>query len=198
MHLLILMPSGRTHDRITYLCLPFVAGATAWITRSPSTTIIVSLSFLAGGLMIGPDLDIHSIQYRRWGPLRWIWLPYQIAIKHRSHWSHGPIIGTALRVVYLSIWLALFALIATQTLNFFWNAQLSWQMMRAPFRTLMSKYVMEWVAVLIGLELGSISHSVSDALGSRHVQRKRRKQGQRDRRKTGSRKRSKRVSRRGR
>ena len=65
--------------------------------------------------MLGPDLDIHSIQYRRWGPLRWIWLPYQKALKHRSQLSHGPIIGTAVRVMYLSVWIALFAIITVET-----------------------------------------------------------------------------------
>ncbi len=27
--------------------------------------------------MFGPDLDIYSVQFQRWGFLRWIWLPYQ-------------------------------------------------------------------------------------------------------------------------
>ncbi len=169
------MPSGRVHDQITYWCLPFIAGLTALFTRSPVLTAIVSLSFLVGGLMLGPDLDIHSVQYTRWGPLRWIWLPYQIAIKHRSKLSHGPIIGTALRVVYLSVWLALFTLVGIELLNFLWDAQLSWDLLRHPFRTLLKRYAMQWVAVLIGLELGSISHSISDTVGSYRVRRKRRR-----------------------
>ena len=174
------MPSGRTHDRITYWCLPFVAIPTALITRSPTVTVIVSLSFLIGGLMLGPDLDIHSVQYTRWGPLRWIWLPYQIAIKHRSNLSHGPIIGTALRVLYLSVWLSLFALIGIELLNLLWNAQLSWSNLREPFRAMMRKYIVEWAAVLVGLELGSISHAVSDTVGSHLVRKK--KKGKRRRR----------------
>ncbi|MGD1867117.1 MAG: metal-binding protein [Phormidesmis sp.] len=169
------MPSGRTHDRITFWCLPAVVIPTALITRSPVITSIVSASFLIGGLMLGPDLDIHSVQYTRWGPLRWIWLPYQIAIKHRSPISHGPIIGTALRVLYLSFWLALFALLSVETLNWVWDAKLSWEILRDPFRNLFQKYVIEWVAVVVGLELGSVSHSVSDSIGSYLVSKRKKK-----------------------
>ena len=129
--------------------------------------------------MLGPDLDIHSIQYRRWGPLRWIWLPYQIAIKHRSHFSHGPVIGTALRIAYLSIWLALFAAIGIEVMNFVWDAQLSWQNLRTPFRYLLKKYLIEWLAIIVGLELGSLSHSVSDLVGSNFIRKKRKKKKRR-------------------
>ncbi len=173
------MPSGRVHDRITYWCLPFVIAPTAMLTHSLVTTAIVGLSFLVGGLMLGPDLDIHSVQYTRWGPLRWIWLPYQRAIKHRSSLSHGPIIGTTLRVVYLSIWLAVFTLVSIELLNFLWDMQLSWSTLRHPFRALLKKYVVEWIAILIGLELGSISHSVSDAVGSHRVRKKRHRRNSR-------------------
>lgn len=71
------MPSGRTHDSITLYALPIVAGVTFWQTGSSNVTLFVSGGFLFGGLMFSPDLDIYSIQYQRWGFLRWIWLPYQ-------------------------------------------------------------------------------------------------------------------------
>mgnify|MGYP001799787019 CR=1 FL=1 len=173
------MPSGRVHDRITLWCLPLIVGVTAAVTRSPAITIIVSSAFLVGSLMLGPDLDIHSVQYTRWGPIRWIWLPYQIAIKHRSRLSHGPIIGTALRVIYLSLWLALFAAIGVEVFNWLWDAQLTWQALRTPFRGLLKKYFVEWLAVIIGLELGSISHSASDMFGSRLARRRNRKKRRR-------------------
>ncbi|MEL7332055.1 MAG: metal-binding protein [Cyanobacteria bacterium J06560_2] len=175
------MPSGRTHDRITYWCLPFIIAPTAWFTRSPTITVIVTGSFLIGGLMMGPDLDIHSVQYRRWGLLRWIWLPYQIAIKHRSHWSHGPIIGTALRVVYLSVWLALFTIVGVETLNLVWDAQISLINLRDPFRALVRRYAVEWISILVGLELGSVSHAVSDTVGSYLVEQKSRRKNRKNR-----------------
>ena len=175
------MPSGRTHDRITLWCFPFITGLTFYITRSLSLTLIVAIAFLVGGFMLGPDLDIHSIQYKRWGPIRWIWLPYQKALKHRSSLSHGPIIGTALRVVYLAVWIGAFSLIAVEVLNAVWDAQLTLGSFNAPIRYLARNYLAEWVSVLIGLELGAISHSTSDALGS-HFVRKKRSQKKRKRR----------------
>ncbi len=132
--------------------------------------------------MLGPDLDIHSIQYKRWGPLRWIWLPYQTALHHRSKLSHGPIIGTALRVIYLSVWGALFALIAIELLNFVWNAQLTWQTLQTPFRYLIQRYFVEWMAIIVGLELGAMSHSASDVMGSHWGRKKRHKKASRKKR----------------
>jgi len=95
------MPSGRTHDRITLWTLPLVSGIAYFLTQSGKLALILAGGFLFSGLMFGPDLDIHSVQYKRWGWLRWIWIPYRSAIRHRSHFSHGLIIGTFLRWVYL-------------------------------------------------------------------------------------------------
>ena len=176
------MPAGRTHDQITIWCLPFVTISTFGLTHSLSLTTIVSLSFLVGGFMLGPDLDIHSIQYVRWGPLRWIWLPYQSVIKHRSRLSHGPIIGTALRVAYLVVWLSLFTLVGMSLLNAIWDTQITWQTLRAPFRLLFDQYLSEWLAVIVGLEIGSITHSVSDVFGSKISSRKRKKKRKNTRR----------------
>ena len=172
------MPSGRTHDRITLWCLPFVIGATYIVTanldatNSLTTTIIVAIAFLVGGFMLGPDLDIRSIQYKRWGLLRWIWLPYQKALKHRSTLSHGPIIGTAVRVIYMGVWVGIFTTVLAIALNALWDAQLTSKSILATVCYLGNHYIAEWVAAIIGLELGAISHSASDLVGSRLVKRK--------------------------
>ena len=83
------MPSGRTHDRITLWSLPLVMTLSFRATADILLTLIVSSGFLFGGFMFGPDLDIHSVQYRRWGWFRWIWLPYRGSMRHRSILSHG-------------------------------------------------------------------------------------------------------------
>ncbi len=176
------MPSGRTHDKITLWCLPLIAGFAFLATNSLPLTMITALSFLVGGFMLGPDLDIRSIQYKRWGLLRWIWLPYQKTLRHRSRLSHGPIVGTALRVVYLAVWIALFTIAIAEILNLLWDAQLTWQNLSVTFRFLINHYLTEWLAILIGLELGAISHSVSDVIGSQ-IGRKRRQHKQKKKRK---------------
>ncbi len=103
------MPSGKTHDSITFIiAVPtFVA---AWLgTRSVLLASVAMGAMLFGGLMFGPDLDIHSKQYTRWGPFRYIWWPYKVMFGHRSRWSHGIVFGTLIRVVYFASVLTLLA-----------------------------------------------------------------------------------------
>src|SRR5918912_197212 len=106
------MPSGKTHDAITMLlAVPtFVA---AWgVTRSVALAAVATAATLFGGLMFGPDLDIQSRQYTRWGVFRFLWLPYRALFRHRSRWSHGILFGTLIRVVYFVAVLALLSALA--------------------------------------------------------------------------------------
>ena len=169
------MPSGRTHDRITLWCLPLVAALAFGQTKSSNLTLLVSGSYLFGGLMFGPDLDIYSCQYQRWGWFRSIWLPYQKSLHHRSFLSHGPLIGTALRVLYLATWLAVLGTIglaiAEKVGNFGWN----WQQATVNYGRSIWEHRTELFAVYVGLELGAMSHYLSDWSGSAY--KKFKKQG---------------------
>lgn len=168
------MPSGRTHDRITLWALPLVAGVTFWQTRSGNVTLLVAGGFMFGGLMFGPDLDIYSRQYQRWGFLRWIWLPYQKSLRHRSFLSHGPLIGTTLRVVYLSSLLAVLTFVVLAVADKLLNMAVTWQdVERTMGRS--SSYTTEFLSLFLGLELGAMSHSLSDWGGSAY--KRFRKQG---------------------
>ena len=66
------MPSGQIHDRITLWSLPWIVVVSLLVTRNGSLTLILAGGFLFSGLMFGPDLDIHSIQFKRWGILGFI------------------------------------------------------------------------------------------------------------------------------
>ena len=160
------MPSGRTHDRITLYALPLVAGVTLWQSRSSNVTLLVAGGFLFGGLMFGPDLDIYSLQYQRWGFLRWIWLPYQKSLRHRSFLSHGPIIGTTLRVLYLACLLAVLALFVLVIVAKLWNLTFTWHDVGVTIGRSLTNYSIEFFALFLGLELGAMSHSLSDWSGS--------------------------------
>lgn len=160
------MPSGRTHDEITLWSLPWVAGITWVCTRNSHLTLFVAGGFLFTGLMFGPDLDIYSHQFLRWGWLRWIWLPYQKSLHHRSFLSHGPVIGTVLRVVYLMTWSGMMAIAVLLVMNLIWVVPWSLEMMvQWLARSLLNHYP-DLIALLIGLELGAMSHSLSDWVGS--------------------------------
>lgn len=159
------MSSGKTHDRITFLSLPLIAFPTSAITGSSNLTLIVCGGFLFSGLMFGPDLDIYSVQYKRWGIFRGLWLPYQQLLSHRSFWSHGPIIGTSLRLIYF-LGMAMVLAVIPLTL-----AQLIWGLVWQEFpQTLIQltwqNYRQETIALIVGLELGAMSHSLADWVSS--------------------------------
>lgn len=96
------MPSGKTHDRVTHLVgAPLFAGA--WLWHGLGWACPLTLGYYFGGMMFNGDLDLPSLPYRRWGPLRWIWRPYQRAFAHRSRWTHGLVLGPTLRFAYLAL-----------------------------------------------------------------------------------------------
>ena len=171
------MPSGRTHDSITLWSLPIVAGSAFGITRSGTLTLFVSGAFLFSGLMFGPDLDIHSQQYKRWGVLRWMWLPYRKSMRHRSVLSHGFLVGTVGRIVYLAVWVGLAGVgvilvsaIAQQVFGFTaaWQvpAQQQFSSSTQVVWQIAQRYPQEVLAIALGCELGAMSHSLSDWIGS--------------------------------
>ncbi|PMB43261.1 metal-binding protein [Fischerella thermalis CCMEE 5319] len=155
------MPSGQTHDRITLWALPFVAGATFVQTKSGNLTLLVASGFMFGGLMFGPDLDIYSRQYQRWGLLRWIWIPYQKSLRHRSFLSHGPIIGTTLRIIYLSGVVGILIILVTVVAQILGNGNWSGQFLNETVGRSLN-HIPELLALFLGLELGAMSHSLSD------------------------------------
>ena len=156
------MPSGRTHDRITLWGLPLVTGLTFALSWSGNITLILAGAYLFSGLMFSPDLDLYSRPYQRWGYFRWIWIPYQKTLRHRSLLSHGLIIGTTLRILYLSCWLSILGIFLLGIAQLVWDVGLNWQILTQAAKRSLSQDTDEWIALFLGLELGAISHSISD------------------------------------
>ncbi len=172
------MPSGRTHDRITYLSLLPLVIIIYLLTRRVEWLFWFSAAYLFSGLMFGPDLDIYSVQYKRWGIIRWIWLPYQSYFKHRSFFSHGFIVGTVVRVIYLFTIVLIVAIFAVAIAQLIWGFPWNWQnVANHSFNLLKNRYFAEAIVTFIGLELGAMSHSFSDYLVSyfKHFQKKQKK-----------------------
>src|SRR5688500_7738198 len=94
------MPSGRTHDAITFLLAVPAAAIGYAATGNAGSAALVGAAFLFGGLMFGRDLDTVSRQYSRWWVFRFLWFPYRSFFSHRSRFSHGLIFGALIRVVY--------------------------------------------------------------------------------------------------
>ena len=166
------MPSGKTHDAVTFLFVAPVFAATWKATENFPLSLIVTAAFTFGGLMFGPDLDTHSKQYTRWGVFRYFWYPYQAFFAHRSRWSHGLVFGTFLRVVYFTGALTLFSFLPIFALAWYAGGDLPNLMEFTRIWSSIGMYVREsfgeyaFPAVFIGLWLGAASHTLTDMAGS--------------------------------
>jgi len=175
------MPSGKVHDRITIAAAGL--SVPVWLACSPTprdlsagATLIVSLLF--SGLALSPDLDLDSSVYRRWGPFRWIWWPYQKLVRHRSWISHSFLIAPLLRIAYFLfvVW------------GIFRIASFVVDLLVAPFdRNAWSERAFEALValprthphhfqmLLLGLFLGAALHSGADLLVSAFKRKRRRR-----------------------
>lgn len=166
------MPSGKTHDAITFLlAAPVFAGAYS-LTRSGSVALAVTAAFLFGGLMFGPDLDTVSKQASRWGIFKSLWYPYRVCFKHRSRWSHGLIFGTLFRVVYFVGALTLFAFAAVYAWASITGGELPQLFDFAQQWNTVGGYSARYfeasvfAAVFIGMWAGAASHTFTDMAGT--------------------------------
>ena len=166
------MPSGKTHDAITFLLAIPAFAVTYAVTRNVPASATVFLAFVLGGLMFGPDLDTVSRQYSRWFIFRFLWLPYRQFFKHRSRFSHGLVFGALIRVVYflgvvtLAIFIAayLYAVYSGGKLPAFGDIALVWRPVGDFVRANFGEHFLGFS--FLGLWLGAASHTFTDLAGS--------------------------------
>jgi uncharacterized metal-binding protein len=166
------MPSGKTHDAVTFLLVAPTFVATWKITENLAVAAVVTAAMLLGGLMFGPDLDTHSKQYTRWGIFSFLWYPYKVFFSHRSRWSHGLLFGTLIRVVYFMGALTLIAFLILYVVNTwqggappdFWEVAKSWGLIGEYVRVNIGEYA--FPAAFVGLWIGAASHTLTDIAGS--------------------------------
>lgn len=166
------MPSGKTHDAITVVLVLPVLGVGYAVTADLWMAMVISVGFLFGGLMFGPDLDTASKQYSRWMILKPLWFPYRTFFKHRSRWSHGLILGTLLRVIYFmgaatcAAFLVTYAYAAyaggeTRSL---WDLAQVWATLRGYSDLVLGANGA--IALFVGMWIGAASHTFTDLAGS--------------------------------
>jgi uncharacterized metal-binding protein len=149
------MASGRAHDRATrLLALPFALLWWPWLGWVGVLT--AATAFLAGGLLLSPDLDTRSNAIRRWGPLRLVWWPYRRLLRHRSLVSHAPLIGSAGRLLYLAVLLVGLCLLGRPL-----GAPGPHQLMAAG-RQLWHQHQPLLITALVGLEASCWLHLIQD------------------------------------
>lgn len=164
------MPSARVHDLVTVVLAPPTWAVTYILTRSTDLSILVTGAMLFAGFMFGPDLDIQSKQYARWGPLGFLWWPYQVVFKHRSRLSHGLLLGTAIRVLYFAVVVGLLMGIGLWLYGWLHpqtggkpDVTLPLQRVWDILRSIERRYL---VAALLGLWWGATTHTLTDWLHS--------------------------------
>jgi uncharacterized metal-binding protein len=142
------MASGRNHDRGIYFATPIVFGIGTY-HFGIELGVIAAAAHYVGGMMLSPDLDLVSRPFKRWGLLRWLWIPYQKTVPHHRHWlSHGPVIGSLVRLVYLA------ALVSPLWLLFPGLGKVQWTGVTAS----------NVAAFLVGVELSALNHLLLDGL----------------------------------
>lgn len=168
------MPSGKTHDAVTFLLVaPTLAAAYLLTEQNLTLAAIVAATFLFGGLMFGPDLDTRSRQYTRWSVFRFLWRPYQAFFKHRSRWSHGLIFGTFIRIVYFVGALSLLSFFLTFVFAAYSGAanEVSLTEFVKTWRATVEAIRLNvgdetFTATFVGLWLGAASHTITDLAGT--------------------------------
>jgi uncharacterized metal-binding protein len=165
------MPNAKTHDLITFLIAVPTAGLTYYFTQDWMLTLITTVATLFGGLMFGPDLDIQSKQYTRWGPVRFIWWPYKVVLPHRSRLSHGILFGTIIRILYFLLVVIFFTAIGLYVRSWYLHDTItsvtqvedSFSRVMDIFKPIKHNYL---IAAFAGLWLGAASHTASDVIGT--------------------------------
>ena len=99
------------HDVMTKIVAGLM-GILVGFCLDPLSGIIAAISIVFGGYFLSPDLDIASEPYKRWDFIRWIWIPYQKLFSHRSFWTHFPIFGSAIRILWIApLWIPLLVIL---------------------------------------------------------------------------------------
>jgi uncharacterized metal-binding protein len=140
------MASGKNHDRSILFTTPIIG--IIGVSQFLELGIITAAAHLLGGLYLSPDLDLVSKPFKRWGLLRVLWLPYQKLIPCHRHWlSHGVIVGSVVRLLYLTALLLPLWFLFPGLQQMPWD--ISWQ---------------KAIAFFLGVELSALNHLLLDGL----------------------------------
>ena len=99
------MPGYNTHRLFNYTTLLIIAALFYFrniFLFDLGQFLLIGAGFITGTEFITPDLDIQSKAINRWGPLKFIWLPYMIIFKHGKS-SHNIVYGAIVRLLYIGL-----------------------------------------------------------------------------------------------
>lgn len=165
------MPGSTTHDIVTTCLLPPVTCIT-WYTYGWQVGVTCGLAFAFAGYMFNGDLDLLSTPYKRWGPFRGIIWPYLKVMPHRSLFSHGPLIGTAVRMIWLAIVVGLGSTLVWSVTYVARRAGVAVPQLAVNATDINAvllwcrRHMLFLYALVGGLEAGAMSHTGADVLVS--------------------------------
>lgn len=170
------MPSGKTHERINgwfihsliFISLHILSYLQFGVLGLLSSFLFVA-GYIIGTYYLGPDLDIKSRPFYRWGILRFIWKPYQKLFHHRSFWTHSLIISDVIRWAYLLLWLLPMLLVLYVT------SRELWDMLQQSAANFLNARWWEMSCFLLGISTASALHIIADYIGSSVKRRKQKK-----------------------
>lgn len=163
---------GYHHAQITYALsfaawfLGFGVSIAGAPLADPGFCALAAVVGCLAGVVLSPDLDQPSLTHSEWVviklPLvgRWllgpifvaIWLPYAMLFKHRSVWTHAPVVSTLIRLGYSVLVIAL-----AQTLIPWFHG---WDWIRETWSTPTERW--SWAAAVSGLMLSDLGHWARD------------------------------------
>ena len=161
------MPGARTLDALTL----FTAGGAnlAYFQFAPAPqpthAVLFTASYLFAGYACAGDLDLDSSEFRRWGPLRVLWLPYQKIVPHRSWVSHGLILGGVIRALYLALVVTIICWLSIYVYSLFHPTIDPTTVIRSRWFALMDivkARPYETIAIFSGFVLAGTTHSLAD------------------------------------
>ncbi|EKE02286.1 MAG: hypothetical protein ACD_20C00402G0016 [uncultured bacterium] len=165
------MPSGKMHDNITFLSIiPVFLTGSYVLKLGPEQVYALTFAAVFSQLMFGPDLDVQSKQYKRWGIFRWIWIPYMKLFAHRSRFTHGLVFGPIFRFVYLLFALTLLFLLTLSLIDYLFSSNflfsLSPQIVQAIVNTDLSGFIPFTFPLFAGIFIGAAIHTITDKIFS--------------------------------
>ncbi len=159
------MPSGKTHLKLEamilflWTALSVLCVLKQWI--EPYQAVLFLCFYLFSMLFLSPDLDLSkSDAFARWGPLRWVWLPYAWLFRHRQI-SHHPLWGPLSRITTLAVVFLLGILV--------------YQVATGKPAPRFSLSPAGWAAACVGLYLPNLEHIVADRLTTTWLRKSRRR-----------------------
>lgn len=123
------MASGKIH-RASNLATGIFLTTTIFLVFERQDLVIAAAIGSFIGYSATPDMDVnHGLPRSFFTRIPYIavlwvamWKPYSLAFKHRSFWSHSPLVSTVIRALYLGSWVWL----AVGLLGYF--GMISWDM----------------------------------------------------------------------